>query len=72
MILLDDSNETSGQAVDAAGVPMGETKLEAPALPVATDHGNAPATKETSKKNQQDTASAADAIYDRYRRRPRK
>ena len=72
MILLDDSNETSDQTVDAAGVPMGETKLEAPALPVATDHGNGPATKETSKKSQQDIASAADAIYEQYRRRPRK
>jgi pSer/pThr/pTyr-binding forkhead associated (FHA) protein len=72
MILLEHSNETAGQAVDAAGVPLGETKLGMPAPPMATDQGTPQQTDKAGQKSGRDTASAADAIYARYRKRPRK
>jgi pSer/pThr/pTyr-binding forkhead associated (FHA) protein len=72
MILLEDSNETTGQAVDAAGVPLGETKLGMPAPPMTTDQATPQKTDIGGQKSGRDTASAADAIYARYRKRPRK
>lgn len=72
MILLEDANETTGQAVDAAGVPLGETKLEMPAQPMATEQSNPQGPGKGDQKTTGDTASAADAIYARYRQRPRK
>jgi hypothetical protein len=71
MILLEDSNETTGQPVDAAGVPLGETKLGMPAPTTAIDQGKQQETGNSGPKSGQDTASAADAIYARYRKRPR-
>jgi len=72
LILLDDSTEPTGRPTDAAGVPLGETKLGEPALPMATDQGNPQDTGKVEKKRGQDTASAADAIYKQYRKRPKK
>jgi pSer/pThr/pTyr-binding forkhead associated (FHA) protein len=72
MILLEDTNETAGQTVDAAGVPLGETKLEMPAPPMATEQSRPQEPGKGDQKRTGDTASAADAIYARYRHRPRK
>jgi pSer/pThr/pTyr-binding forkhead associated (FHA) protein len=71
LILLEDSNQ-SGQATDTTGVPLGDTKLGEPAPPLPTDQGNQRTSEGGNKKSGQDTASAADAIYERYRRRSKK
>jgi pSer/pThr/pTyr-binding forkhead associated (FHA) protein len=50
LILLEESNEPTGQAVDAAGVHLGETKLGEPAPPVAADQTKPQEAKEGDQK----------------------
>jgi len=71
---LDGGPEPGSAGVDAAGVPMGDTKMEIlmPPPDAAAEAGKTDAAKgKPAKQASADTSSAAKSILEKYMRRPR-